>query len=322
MEAGSLDWALGGVDTSAEAVGGEECMNFIPTNQKIAESCIIIPIALFQMYWGWVNMPRDADVTISPGNVLLRTTLLIGLALTFGMEIAFKLASRQMIWIVNPCHVITMLQILLLSLPPTKTSNHLLRCLCHATNGPIIALLFPLIHTRFFYFEISTYFLQHWLIVLIPWLLVALDDSYSLEERSDWSYNVLTLGSFMLYHWVPLQVLSLLTGMNLNCICCPPSTDPFYGKYYRVAAFFHQSVMILLTGRLLRLCIYPFVKEKLTWPRKGYSQRWMVYDDTANDFTYTRFIQEISLGLKTIVGKIMIKHLDINNSSKIVWSYV
>lgn len=264
---GYFEWVFGGVDISAEAVGGEECMNFIPNHQKIVESLIFIPIALVQIYWGWRNMPtHTADVTIiSPHNAVIRTTLLICLALTFGIEIGFKLASKQMIWILNPCHVISTLQIVLLALPPTKASNHLMRCLCHASNGPIIALIFPMIDTRFFPFEKQTYFLQHWLIVLIPWVLLALDDSYSLEEWSDWSYNILTMGSLFLYHWVPLQGLSILSGLNLNIICCPPSTDPFYGKYYRVAAFFHQSIMILVTGRLLRLCIRPFVgKEKLT----------------------------------------------------------
>lgn len=265
MEAtGSLDWMYGGVDTSMDAVGGDQCIYFVPTKQKIFESLIFIPIALFQTYWGWKNLPKQSDVTIiSPHNAVVRTTLLICLVFTFGMEVAFKLASRQMVWIVNPCHLITTLQIVLLSMQPSRISNHLLRCLCHTTNGPIVALLFPVVHTRFFHFEKHIYFIQHWLIVLIPWLLLALDDSYSLEAWGDWSYNIMTMGSLFLYHWIPLQGLSILSGCNLNCICCPPSSDPFYGIYYRVAAFFHQSIMILATGRLIRLCMSPlFGKDK------------------------------------------------------------
>jgi len=172
-----------------------------------------------------------------------------------------------MVWIVNPCHVITLLQIVLLSLPPGKASQHLLRCLGNSTNGPIVALLFPLVHTRFFYFERHTYFLQHWLIVLIPWLLVWLDDeSYSLEELGDWSYAVFSMGLLFLYHWIPLQLLSIAWGFNLNVIVCPSSSDPFYGQNYRIACFLHQTIMCLFTGKLVRLCGRPFVrKAKQSW---------------------------------------------------------
>jgi len=258
-----FEWAIGGVDVSMDAVGGDECINFIPTRQKIIESAIFIPIAMFQVYWGWKNIPTATEPSkVSSKNSIVRTVLLISLVFTFGLEVGFKLASKTMVWIVNPCHLITLLQIVLLSLPPGKASQHLLRCLGNSTNGPIVALLFPLVHTRFFYFERHTYFLQHWLIVLIPWLLVWLDDeSYSLEELGDWSYAVLSMGLIFLYHWIPLQLLSIAWGFNLNVIVCPASSDPFYGQNYRIACFFHQTIMCLFTGKLVRLCGRPFVRK-------------------------------------------------------------
>ena len=137
-----------------------------------------------------------------------------------------------------------------------------MRCLCNATNGPLIAILFPAVHTRFLYLERHTYFVQHWLIVVIPWLLVTLDDSYVLEEWGDWSYAVFTMGVVMLYHWIPLQLLSVVSGFNLNVICCPPSNDPFYGQYYRIACFVHQTIMCLFMGRLVRLCLRPLMRRR------------------------------------------------------------
>jgi len=256
-----FDWAVGGVDISLDAVGGDDCINFVPTRQKIIESCIFIPVALLQVFWGWKRIPSLVVKVSAPAshrNALVRSLLLISLVFTFGLEVGFKLASKTMIWIVNPCHVITLLQIVLLSLPPGPWASHLLRCLTNSTNGPIVALLFPAVHTRFLYFEVHTYFLQHWLIVLIPWLLVIMDgESYSLEDLGDWSYAVFSMGITFLYHWIPLQLLSVASGFNLNVICCPSSDDPFYGPNYRIACFTHQTIMCLLTGKLARVCARP-----------------------------------------------------------------
>ena len=280
-----FEWAWGGVDVTMDAIGGDECIHFVPTQQKIVESAVFIPIALFQIYWGWKNLPiiktttkkassnddhadeksggdaiNNNSIQSGPRNAILRCVLLIALVFTFGMEVGFKLASRTMVWIVNPCHVITLLQIVLLSLPPGMTSTHLLRCLTNSINGPLVALLFPAIDTRLLYFERTTYFLQHWLIVLIPWLLTVVDgDSYPLELLWDWSYAVFSMGLMFLYHWIPLQLCSIWWGFNLNVICCPSVDDPFYGPNYRIACFTHQTIMCLFTAKIVRICAVCFL---------------------------------------------------------------
>jgi len=42
-----------------------------------------------------------------------RKTLLAIVSLVFGMEIAYKLCTRTVIFLLNPCHVITALQVIL-----------------------------------------------------------------------------------------------------------------------------------------------------------------------------------------------------------------
>ena len=43
------------------------------------------------------------------------------------MEIGFKLATRQLIWLLNPCHMLSFIQLFLLVSPQTKASTYLFR---------------------------------------------------------------------------------------------------------------------------------------------------------------------------------------------------
>ena len=43
------------------------------------------------------------------------------------MEIGFKLATRQLIWLLNPCHVLSFIQLFLIVSPNTKFSTYLFR---------------------------------------------------------------------------------------------------------------------------------------------------------------------------------------------------
>ena len=53
---------------------------------------------------------------------------LLGLfGLVFGMEIGFKLATKQLIWLLNPCHMLSMLQLFLMVSPNNIFSAYLFR---------------------------------------------------------------------------------------------------------------------------------------------------------------------------------------------------
>ena len=50
---------------------------------------------------------------VSPhdGNPVLKRVLLIVLCLTLGMELGYKICSGQVLYLLNPCHVITAVEV-------------------------------------------------------------------------------------------------------------------------------------------------------------------------------------------------------------------
>lgn len=107
-----LSWAYSGVDPSIPGNGGDECMALIPSVQKILETVVLVAVAVIQISYAWPKLNiTDAIPSVTSSETTGRRFLLMTMCLIFGTEIGFKLASRQMIWILNQCHVVTILQV-------------------------------------------------------------------------------------------------------------------------------------------------------------------------------------------------------------------
>lgn len=78
-----------------------------------------------------------------------RKLLLVIVSLVFGMEVAYKFSTRTVIFLLNPCHVITALQIYLLAASPSRFTTAIFRIHINFLNGALLALLFPVTNTLF-----------------------------------------------------------------------------------------------------------------------------------------------------------------------------
>ncbi|VDQ07257.1 unnamed protein product [Trichobilharzia regenti] len=189
-------WTYVGVNTSIEGAGGPRCVEYISSQRKFLESVFICIVFSFTAYWSRtrlnVGIPRQCKEPLK-----LRQIILVIHSFAFGVEMGFKLATRTLIWILNPCHIITMLQILFLASSSSTLTTTLFRIHIHLMNGPLLALTFPILNTRFVShlnysysstfldfgfsslvfdivlltqlpFERVIYFIQHFLIILIP----------------------------------------------------------------------------------------------------------------------------------------------------------
>merc|ERR1712002_219324 len=82
--------------------------------------------------------------------------------------------------------------------------------------------------------------------LITPYYLLRLGGVYTVENLKDMSWTVMSLGILILYHFLPMQWLSMVAEVNLNNMACPAISDPFYGPNYRIFAVAHQTLCVPL----------------------------------------------------------------------------
>lgn len=166
-------WAYDGVNGSIPRNTGPECVEYLSTKRHIIESAVMIPLAIVIFKSGLARLPPIRfNYESSDRIVALRQLLLITMSALLGLEMGFKLCTRTAIYILNPCHVTSMLQVYLLAAKPNKWTTTLFRIHINYLNGPLLAFLFPEHDSRRITFELPTYYMQHGLMFVIPFYLI------------------------------------------------------------------------------------------------------------------------------------------------------
>lgn len=105
-------WAVEGVTDSIPRVTGPECINYMPDYRRWIEAICISLLSFTILYW---KVKRLKPIVVSQPakcqHTTVRLILMIIMTLIFGIEMGFKLANKSVIFILNPCHIQTLLQV-------------------------------------------------------------------------------------------------------------------------------------------------------------------------------------------------------------------
>ncbi|CAL4129140.1 unnamed protein product, partial [Meganyctiphanes norvegica] len=205
-----VDWCISGVNGSIPGNGCPECCEFLSHERIIFETIIGCMVAVIYIYWGYKNITLPSDYKTIRKDHGGRRVLLVVFSLVLVMEIAFKLATKTFIYILNPCHITCAIQIYLLGAPPSKLVNGIFRIHLNFMNGAVLAILFPVTNARLLPFECELYWIQHLMMLITPYYLLKLGGVYTVEDLKDFSWTIMSLGILLLYHFLPLQWLSMV----------------------------------------------------------------------------------------------------------------
>ena len=240
----------GGINPSIYGHGGPACAAFLSAKHKIFDTVIstFIMMGFGTIAYFSFTAPKRIPKT---DDCISKRIMLTFLCLLFGIEVGYKVCSLQVLYLLNPCHVICMTEIYLLATKPSKVSFGILRVVIHYLHVTLIPLLFPDTLARQFPGETAIYWVEHAVIFfVVPPYLVYIWGPECLEPFSDWTWPCLAAITCGVQNFYILQPLAILTDVNLNYILCPAISDPFNGPYYRTAAIFHQAPLLMLFGKL------------------------------------------------------------------------
>ncbi|KXJ09724.1 transmembrane protein 164 [Exaiptasia diaphana] len=262
------DITYGGVNHSLPGNGGRECVEFLPPWQRLTETICYVAFA-FLIFLRTLPKCRIPDKLpcYRVGTDFGKRFLLILLCLVFGIEVGFKVVTRQVIYLLNPCHVLSMVQIYLLIAPPSKLVVSIFRIQIYIIFGALLAVVFPVVNTRTLPCEVEVYWIQHILIlVVVPFFLIFCKGPYLMEDLLDFNWATLTFSLYTFYMFLVLQPIGILSEVNLNSMICPAISDPFSGPYYRIMACWYIPALIFLVGK--SVCVAGTVMLKMLDDKK------------------------------------------------------
>ncbi|KIH59538.1 hypothetical protein ANCDUO_10223 [Ancylostoma duodenale] len=202
------DLATGGVNHSIQGNGGEECMTYLPTWQRLCETALFVPLAVRTVL---STIPAlDCSFASRPKNDS-RYAVLTLYSLIFGAELAFKMISKTGIFLLNPCHITTAMQLVLLTMDANdRRACFLFRLNMYFMPGAFFALAFPILNTRTLPGEVFVYYAQHLAIILVPLYLMYLRGAFEPEKAGDYTWTAFGLCIFLLYHFIVLQGMAMV----------------------------------------------------------------------------------------------------------------
>lgn len=246
----------GNIDWKDFESGGEECYNYMSQEFRLIISFIMIPI-YFYLIKSFIVIDYSNKAFQKP-NYIEKIIGYLGI-IVYLLTILMKTYSKGLIYILNPCHTIGLLQSLVLisknsiymKIISDLTFN-LLFCGLMAILTPFLVGLNKL--------EVFFFFYEHYEILLINPLVIIIGGRYVSDITFSLKTSIISSCFFGLYQRLFLFLISSISYVNLNFTLCPSNGDPFVkyiGKWYYIFSdlyLWFAGFMVMKIGYILFCC--------------------------------------------------------------------
>lgn len=265
----------GKIDMKDFESGGQSCLLYMTDFFKILVTIITVPIyaTLIQklIYKTLFNKNSDdmyyKDTSYNNDILLMKKSSLIeklfGLLgiLVYCFTVYKKANSQSLLFMLNPCHTLGLLQSICLLLKKSKFTDslviittNLLFCSVTALKSPNLVGLDQL--------EIMFFFIEHFNVLFtFPFAIIYFGRFNDLPLFNITSL-IISHCFFGLYQRVLLFPLSRLTLVNLNYTLCCSLSDPFVkyiGIYYYIMSDYYLIVLSYITKLFMHFIAYMFL---------------------------------------------------------------
>lgn len=107
-------WATAGVTNETPRTTGPECENYMTNRRRWIEAVLFCILFICVIKWAYkrlepIHLP-DA-IELEKPHSTTRLALMVFMTYIFGIEMGFKLANSSVIFVLNPCHIQTIVQV-------------------------------------------------------------------------------------------------------------------------------------------------------------------------------------------------------------------
>ncbi len=259
---------IGGVFTDNQDPdnGGHECAHFMTFKFRLGIS--FVAIIIYYLIYRSTIKKLQKELTTEEAKIVTQPSLLelilgyfsIGL---FIINCIYKMNSGQLIFIMNPCHMISLVEGYLLISPNGLTQRTVYTVLMNTLFSPWIALFFPVTAGLDAPFEVPLFWIEHFNCALISPLVLSMAHRYYNKSTISLRNHLFSHILFGAYQRVVLFPLSQLSHVNLNFTLCGASVDPFlsfFGRWYYIVSDFYIFAGGEVFHRLVKIILSLFKK--------------------------------------------------------------
>ena len=107
---GFLKALYGGIRLDIPGHGGAECATYLSTATKIAETCLSTIMMLVCLVYALKHVTLPSKPPPENEHVWTKPLLAL-LSIIIGLETGYKITSGELLYILNPCHVLTVVEV-------------------------------------------------------------------------------------------------------------------------------------------------------------------------------------------------------------------